>query len=307
MLVIVSDQDHLETNRPALLKVHGCATRPATVRVTTEELTAPQVWVRDEVNVRLAGSHTVFVGIGDVPPYVRTRIEEANAAVGTGGAVFVVAPEIDDDWDDSPWAEVIPDLPTDRRIAATADQFLDDLASAYIRRTLRQTVEDLDGAPQAADAFNKSRDAFEARTSLDALRWLRRCAFPGAVGASVTREQAFSRVLIALGRLAGAETVDLLPRGQARAGEVVYEVLAATGNVTASKIRREAQTRLEEYRSVGRPTADLPTFLVAGAVGQLDHGPELPPDVLDASDGDDLIVGPLAVEPTLVRAEDHVP
>ena len=49
---------------------------------------------RDEVNARLSDSHTVFVGIGDVAGYVRTRIQEAKEAIGTGGAIFVVSPSI---------------------------------------------------------------------------------------------------------------------------------------------------------------------------------------------------------------------
>lgn len=92
VLTIISDQDRQQIEGPALLKVHGCATRPNTVLITTEDLNTPPLWVRNEVNSRLLDSHTVFVGIGDLAPYVRNRIREATEAVGLAGAIFVVTP-----------------------------------------------------------------------------------------------------------------------------------------------------------------------------------------------------------------------
>ena len=63
ILAVISDQDRRQINRAAsLLKVHGCATRPTTVLITTEDLATPPAWARDAVNVHLSNSHTVFVG-----------------------------------------------------------------------------------------------------------------------------------------------------------------------------------------------------------------------------------------------------
>ena len=86
VLAVISDQDRQQIQMAALLKVHGCATRPTTVLVTTTDLAEPAPWARDEVNVRLSDSQTVFVGISDVAGYVRTRIQEAKEAIGTGGS-----------------------------------------------------------------------------------------------------------------------------------------------------------------------------------------------------------------------------
>ena len=307
VFAIVSNQDRLELHNAALLKVHGCATRPTTLLITTQDLQTPPLWVRDEVNVRLLNSHIVFIGIGDVPPYVRTRIREATEAVGGGGAIFVVSPDIHENWGGSHWAEILPDLPDGRRIATTSDEFFDHFAAAYVRGTLRDTFEALSGAPLAAAAFNRSRRAFDAQTSVAALCWLRRCSVPSSPGASAMGEQAFSRALIALGRLAEPSEPVFLQCGRAIASDAEYEVLAAVGTVTATKFRLEAENRLVGYRSAGRPLADLPKFLIAGAVGRLDGVQELPTDVLDDFDPQDLIAGPLAVEPTFVHAEDYVP
>ena len=305
VLTVISDRDRQQIQSVALLKVHGCATRPTTVLITTQDLAGPPVWARDEVNARLSDSHTIFVGIGDVAGYVRTRIEEAKEAIGTGGAIFVVSPSIQTEWNGSHWAEVLPDLPNDRRIAATSDVFLDHLAAACVRRMLREIFEDLSEEPIAAEAFDKSRRAFDKRTSVEALRWLRCCSVPPSPGVSVTQHQAFSRALIALGMLGKEDGVVLLSSGRAKAANVEYEVLAAVGTVTASKFRRQAEARLVRYRSDGREVTHLPTFLIAGSLGRLDGAQEVPADVLDVSDARDLVAGPLVVDPTFVHAEDY--
>ena len=247
----------------------------------------------------------MFVGIGEVAGYVRTRIEEAKEAIGTGGAIFVVSPSIQTEWNGSHWAEILPDLPNDRRIAATSDEFLDHLAAACVRRRLREIFEALSDESIAADAFDKSRRAFDERTSVEALRWLRCCSVPPSPGVSVTQHQAFSRALIALGVLGEEDGVVLLPSGRARAENVEYEVLAAVGTVTASKFRREAEARLVRYRSDGGEVTHLPTFLIAGALGRLDGVREVPADVLDVSDARDLVAGPLVVDLKFVHAEDY--
>ena len=305
ILTVISDQDRQQIQSVALLKVHGCATRPTTVLITTEDLAGPPVWARDEVSARLSDSHTVFVGIGKVAGYVRTRIEEAKEAVGTGGAIFVVSPSIQTEWNGSHWAEILPDLPNDRRIAVTSDEFLDHLAAACVRRMLREIFEALSDEPIAAEAFDKSRRAFNERTSVEALRWLRCCSVPPLPGVSVTQHQAFSRALIALGVLGREDGVVLLSSGRARAANVEYEVLAAVGTVTASKFRRQAEARLVRYRSDGREVTHLPTFIIAGAQGRLDGVQEVPADVLDVSDARDLVAGPLVVDPKFVHAEDY--
>lgn len=202
---------------------------------------------------------------------------------------------------------MLPGLPDDHRIALTADEFLDHFAAAYVRRALRGILEDLRDAPAASAAFNNARHAFDAQTSIDALRWLRRCSFPRSPGTSAMGQQAFSHALIALGHLATPGDVLLLPHGEARAADARYEILSAVGTVTATQFRLEAERRLVRYRSAGRRPADFPTFLVAGSVGSFDDAQGLPTDVSSESATNDIVAGPLVVNPKFVRAEDHVP
>ena len=303
VLAVISDQDRHEIELQALLKVHGCATRPDTVLLTSHDLANPPAWVRDEVNARLADSHVVFVGIGDVAGYVRSRIAEAAAAVGAGGAIYVVSPNIDSWWDESEWSEMLPDLPADRQLGMTADEFLDALAAGYVRLSLQEIAEALADQPESADVLGRLSEAFDRVSSVWALRWLRACAVPARPGFSVLRQQSFTTALVALGIL-GADGVDLLPPGRALVGGDAYEVLVSVGTVSISKCRREAEARLVRYRSEGSDPAAAPTFLVAGAVGQLPIAGGVEESILGDSDPTDVVAGPMTVTPTILRAED---
>lgn len=305
VLAVVSDLERRQIQTPALLKVHGCATRPDTALITTEELKTPPDWARDEVNARLSDSQTVFVGIGDVAGYVRSRIEEARNAVGADGAVFVVSPGIRSDWEGSQWAEILPELPEERRLAATSDEFLDYLAGAYVRGALSEIGEALQPEQLLSIRFHRAKAAFEAASSVQALRWLRSYAVKRGPGASVLAQQSLPRALIAVGSLCGDE-VAFDAAGRAVCADHKYELLVGVGTVTSGDFRREAERRFTRYRSAGDSEQDIPTFLVAGCFGRLDGTSKLKRSVLDQIDAFDILAGPTVVEPMYVHAEDHV-
>ena len=303
VLAIVSDTDRREVNAAALLKVHGCATRPVTLLITGGDLEEPPPWARDVVNARLADSVVVFVGIGDVAGYVRKRIDEATAAVGDAGAVFVVSPSIRDRWSESVWADVVPELSEDHRIGATSDEFLDQVAAACVRRILREISEALAEEATMSGAFESARSGLERLTARAVLRWSRSCLVPRSPGASAMRSQAFPRAMAALGSLGREAGVTFNDEGRACAGDAEYEVLVAAGLVSASDFRREAESRLVQRRSTGDRT-DPPTFMLAGALGRIEQLGNLPGSVLDEIEPDDVMTGPLAVTPRFVHAED---
>ena len=303
VLAVVSDRDRQEIHTPALLKVHGCATRPDSVLVSTNDLATPPVWARDEINNRLADSHAVFVGIGDVAGYVRVRIEEAINAVGDRTAIYVASPSIGEQWTESQWAQILPDLPEDHRLPMVADQFLDELAAACVRRKMRTIAEAIEDQVDTCEAFMRAVTAIDVVTSVDALRWLRASAVPRIAGTSVMDQQAFTLALVALGKLAGT-SIEFLPNARARVDHEVYEVLVGVGNVTATRFRRDADARLIRYRSAGGDLSVAPTYLVAGSIGRLDASIGPQHDVLGGDDTMDLVAGPLAVGPRFLHAED---
>jgi hypothetical protein len=56
------DRQRLGTQLP-LFKVHGCATRPASLALTRSEVDVPQQWAKAEVQRALAGGIVVFLGL----------------------------------------------------------------------------------------------------------------------------------------------------------------------------------------------------------------------------------------------------
>lgn len=306
VLAIISDLDRREIDATALLKVHGCATRPTTLLITGRDLEEPPLWVRDAVNARLADSVVVFVGIGDVAGYVRKRIDEATRAVGDPGSVFVVSPSVRDRWSGSAWSEVTPDLPEDRRIGTTSDEFLDQVAAACVRRLLQEITEAIADEVAMSDCFERARSGLEKLTSAQVLRWSRSCLVPKSPGTSAMRSQAFPVAMAALGALGGEQDVTFTAGGCANAGDEEFEILIPSGLMGASSFRREADSRVIERRSAGDTTAP-PTFMLAGALGRVEQVDDLPTSVLDNLEPDDVMTGPLAVSPQFVHAEDLSP
>ncbi len=306
LLAVISDQDRQDIRRTALLKVHGCATKPATTLVTSADLGSPPAWARDELNARLADSHTVFVGIGDIAAYVAARIAEAKAAVGASGSLFVVSPGIRSNWKNSPWSSILPDLDEDRRIAATADEFLDHLAAAYVLRVFSEIERAVADQPRPRDAVDRSRRAFVQQSSLDALQWVRSCAVPPVPGQSVMRTAAFSQAMIALGVIAGSDDLEVRSGGVMCVRDESYELLVGVEvvGVGAPTFRREAEVRHAQRRERGEALDNSPTFLIAGALGRLRSDGGLPSDILDPFDSIDVVSGPLAGSLAFVHAED---
>ena len=132
---VTNDNDLANVDPPWVLKLHGCASQPDSLLVTSGHLANPPTWVREQTHARLGSAVVVFVGIGDVAGYVKNRIEEAVREVGVEN-IRVVAPDIVTRWEESQWKSVAPTLQDDHRIPATADLFMEHLAAAYINGRL---------------------------------------------------------------------------------------------------------------------------------------------------------------------------
>ena len=167
--VTITAVERSQVGHASLLKLHGCATRPETLLVTTAEVDSPADWVTHEVGARLADAHVLFVGIGDLAAYVRDRLSETVAAVGDPSHVRVVSPTIVTGWSTSEWAQILPTLPADHRIEMGADEFLDMLAGAYVRSFLADIAEAVQDDDLLKRGARSSRET--ARTALR-----RRCA-----------------------------------------------------------------------------------------------------------------------------------
>lgn len=300
---VVNHSDLLQKMGCSVLKVHGCATLPGSVLVTTEDLAKPPKWVVDEVRARLGNSVVVFVGIGDIADYVSSRLSEAVEAVGAVDNVRVVSPSIVTKWSASQWAQVMPDLAEAHRLGLTAEQFLDDLASAHLTAGLQEVVAAYTSDAEMLPLLQRAVSSIEAHDSETVLRWLRRCAVVPRPGESVLRSHPLPNVLAALGVLAG-DSFGIGRDGLVHAGGSTYQVLAATASIPWNRVWREASNRLEILLSQGCAPDAAPVFLLAGGSGTKPTVTSLPDNVLGDGDELDIVGGPTSAVPRCLTVDE---
>jgi hypothetical protein len=285
---------------PSVLKVHGCASEPSSLLVTTDELQNPPRWAREQTHARLGSAVVVFVGIGDVAGYVKQRIAEAIDDVGNIGNIRVVSPSIVERWEDSQWAAVAPNVAGADRIAATSDEFMEQLGAAYIHVSLNTHVSALAGDPRVAPHIQATVDGLLTTDALSLLEWVRRSAVAPHQGESVLNAGTMAEALTALGRLAGTDLS--LKQGQVfNTSEGPIEILVATHGMSARRMEQEAENRLHGYAARGQQS---PRFLVAGGIGWVKPSGALPSDVLHESDSADIVDGPHALVPDILLAHE---
>jgi hypothetical protein len=275
------DMDQLRV--PSVAKIHGCATRVRTLLITSEQLEEPPLWTEQAFIDKLRGSTGVFVGIGDVADYAQRRLRELRRDVPEAD-IYVVAPEIRLEWDQSVWAKVMPDLDEARRVAKTADVFLDELARIWALELVEAVEALAEGmAAEPREGVRRVLTALKQRCGSDVVKWWREAGFRRRLGQSVIRSTEAHEAAIALGVLA-AETgsdVEILSDGRARLDESVLEILLVGEATNATQVRSEAERRAHVLADRGQVVTEA-VFLVAGAV----IGPLSQPDAVDIYEGE---------------------
>lgn len=287
---------------PSILKVHGCASRPSSLLVTSADLRSPPRWAREQTHARLGSAIVVFLGIGDVAGYVRQRIEEAIHDVGNIANLRVVSPDISNRWEESQWAQVAPNLVVEHRIQATSDQFMEDLGAAYVQLTLNTHIADLaTGDPDVAEALRAAVDALLLADPMRVLSWARQADVSPSPGTPVLGATVTAEALAALGHIAASNLIFSVSGAfETESGPI--EILVATRTMAYRRVEQEAENRLFEHASRGEP---LPRFLVAGGIGwPAMKGSGLPQDVLSEDDVADIIAGPRAHSPEIMLAQE---
>jgi hypothetical protein len=296
---VVTSQDLSNVTPPSVLKIHGCATQPQSLLVTSDHLVAPPRWVIDETRHRLGAATVAFVGIGDIAGYVKLRIKEAITDVGAVENIRIVSPGIVTGWTSSQWAELVPDLGAAQRIAATADEFLEQLGRAYVLGVFGDIALEFGDHPKFLAAVRIAQASMTASDALKIVMWARRTAVMPQAGVSVFDSESMTLMLCALGVLL-PDGFDLDASGTVRTSDAYLQILVSSGRASASRMKREAQNRLSAARTEGR---EAPRFLVAGGIGW-GLGAALPADILDEGHRDDVLDGPLNQRPDILRAEE---
>jgi hypothetical protein len=217
----------------------------------------------------VAATTIVFIGMGDVPDYVRPQVKEVVDAVGNAERIFIVSPGIVANWATSAWAELLPNLPIANRLDTTADAFADRLLRAYVNLAL------------AAMRVSASAISADLRTRLEALfgwileadavqiaRWLRRRSAMWSRGIPYLTSPPVAQSILALA-LQGIVPVEAFDEDAdlVRLGPRAILCITTNGRA-ASQVAIEAERRVELLRNQGRATGVV-EILSAGHIGPL--------------------------------------
>lgn len=285
---------------PWVLKIHGCASEPDSLLITSDHLNDPPTWVKDQTRARLGSAVVVFIGIGDVAGYVKQRIEEAIAEVGSVDDIRVVSPDIQSNWDSSQWKVVAPALAIEHRIPETADLFMEQIASAYITDVLNNHMLGLSSDLALSSDLDAAITGLCKSDSLRVLQWIRGVDINPRPGESVLRTPELGKALIALGRLAGS-SARLNHSNIIETNDGPVELLISTQTVPPRALMEAAEIRLQDRLHRGE---SRPKFLVAGGMGPMFRDEKLPNDLVSDTSADDVIGGPLSSVPDVCHADE---
>lgn len=304
-----TNEDLNNLSNPQLAKVHGCAAMRSTLLITSEQLASPPVWTDQAFSEHVRASSMVFIGIGDVADYAQRRIREFAEEFFEAPDVRVASRSIRDNWDESVWAEILPDLPEDRRIQQDADPFFDELGRAWARELLDDVRADAGHLrEQLKPGVERVLDALGGLSAVEAIRWCRSAVMRPATGISAVRAPAAGDVVMAAGIVASeaGEPVAIPRPACCHIGDEEIEVLVLRERAFAADVQREARRRAEELATTSQLPATGLRFLVGGTVvGRLDDAAEETGDVVGGRpDRLELIDGPAAVRLDYLRASD---
>jgi hypothetical protein len=253
--VVVTDTDRLEMDASALLKVHGCISRPSSMRLTSAELATAPLFAKAELAARLSVGEVAFIGLGSPADYVRTTVDEFTTRV-PNGSLTIVDPGISD-WDRSEWRGVFPQLAAPSRVAMDAEAFCDEVLRFYTRelwRRLHEKVSSLDPGHGQRRGLESVAAAMELRNAVWVMRWLRFAAWKYAVGKSALDSSRLFQGLLAMAMLSAGSALRLAAQGIAILEESNAAILlvvadhAPSGSVMAD----EAARRVADARADGR-------------------------------------------------------
>lgn len=310
-----SRRDLEDLDQPSVAKIHGCATRKRTLLITSADLDEPPFWTDEAFRERLRGKTVVFVGVGDIADYAQRRLDELRQELAAAPEnaeplpdIWVVSPSIRSDWDDSHWAELVPALPDERRVAMSADEFLDQLA----RRWVREAIDELERSAgptvrsEVADSLRQINGTLCSMGAARVLRWCRRAALGQTFGGSVMLSDGLKQVLLAFAVLAtdaGATHITARSPAALEVGDRRVEALIACDAGPADDVRQRARRRAEELANHGT-IGETATFLVSGVVwGALPDDADSELEMATGpTDPEDLVAGPSGVRLSFLKA-----
>jgi hypothetical protein len=291
MSTVVTSAERMQYQDDSLMKLHGCASRRDTVLLTSQQLTGPPLWAQTEIAAGLSRAIVVFLGIGDVAPYVQVGLNKVVAELGPESKhVFVVAPKIDERWDESRWGALLPSLPEPNRWPSTAADFAKGLLGSWVNdafRDISKLVSEA-GVRGLEAAFQVLRDVLGAHDPEAVLSWLRRGGYRLRPGDGVAHDDRAGEVLMALALHTAMNPIQRLDSaGPSPTGAGPVDILFSPKLTSGTELANEAHQRAEIYRQKGfLGPGDRLTVVCAGHMGPLlgSSSAPLPANLVDEED-----------------------
>jgi hypothetical protein len=229
-------------------KIHGCATQPSTLLVTTSDLDAPPDWVNHVVGGALGATTIVFIGLGTVGGYVRRRVAQLLDALRDEAAVWLADPHPSETWTE------LLERARGHILEVDANSFFDDLLRACVRHSLAQLSDaaremDRQGASvPIATAIERLVEALDDRRALELINWLRAGARGVAEGSPFLQSRDCRNAFLAVAMI--ASRADFRTRGEQErlvlmAGVAVIELAAWPETPADVVIERETARATE--------------------------------------------------------------
>lgn len=242
-----------------LYKVHGCASRPETLKATREEVDKPMKWARAEVQQALVDGTVVFIGLGSIGAYVNEPFDELVPLWRAVGVTLkVVDPELS-----KAWREALGDGADGVHIDADAAEFLDDLLRAIAREALGQAVhrvrviqdEQTAWAETMLHGIQRLDEALRDTTGKAVLRWMRDGVTHARDGEQFVLDHAGEQSLMALALLVGRDGGELKielrgPDLAVRTPQQYLEIASRPGE-RFKEVERSARERVRRRREQG--------------------------------------------------------
>jgi hypothetical protein len=274
---------------PVMDKLNGCASQPLTLRITRDEVDAPQTWAAHRVGSVLTDATVVFIGLGTVGTYVADGVERVlEASKGRAVPIVVVSSSLS-----KAWQAALGDAAEEAHAAQRAEPFLDDLLRALVLLSMTRTVERAKawaeaGHPSAEQLFAGADRLFSLLSDHPAVavwRWWRDGASGQSIGSPFILDRMGEIALATVCALVGDQEAVATGRDDALVLELpdsYVEMCSWPGESAKSVVLRQAaRIRKRRRRNVYRDATKKVVNVVVGHDGVLPVA-RVPLDIADA-------------------------
>jgi hypothetical protein len=296
---------------PVMDKLNGCASRPATLRITRSEVDEPQAWAAHRVGAVLTDTTVVFIGLGTVGQYVADGVERVLAEAGERDMpIIVVSSTLSEDW-----KLALGDKADDAHAGQRAEPFLDDLLRAIVLLALARSVERAkrmaaDGHPASARlaaGADRLYDALVEHPAVPVWRWWRDGARGQSTGRPFILDGAGEIALATVCAMVGEDEFGVGGREDAFVVELAdrYVEICSWPNISGGNVvtRQADRIRKRRRRNVYRDTSKKVVSVAVGHDGPLPKGPTTI-DITDpGGSSDDIVDGSERVTLEWIPAE----